>query len=506
MGTVLALVAYPITFLALYRPARFVSGQLGRALGGAGKMLSARWLPAAVVGLALGLWLVGWAAGLQARARARQRGCNVVIIGVDTLRADRCTLTSADKRDRDLTPNVRRLLASRGTVFTNAISQAPWTLPAFASIFTGLYPEEHGAEHLTSKLSASELTLAELLLEAGYRTMSVVSGRYVSSDVDMNQGFRVFDESQAANSTTSITSEQVTQRALRFLRAHHREPFLLFVHYFDPHYDFRDQPAFDFADHYAGWLRDEVQIEDHIDLLRYKRHLFAAREHAYIRDLYDEEIVYTDAHIGRVLAFLDQAKLWDSTLVIFVADHGEEFFQRGWIGHTITLYQELVHVPLVIATPSREASSVVTRPVETRWLFGTILDFVGLAPPSSLSSTPSLLAEVSAEETLVRSSTHPVRRVRDPGTSVGKRVWLTCLVGERWKLIKDHLTGRGMLFDLLSNPGETRDCSEDRPDLRGELEETLDSWDAQVREGAPTGPRPRVDAEQIRRLKSLGYL
>jgi arylsulfatase A-like enzyme len=495
------LLAGTAAYFVLFRPARILGRLLSGALERTSRASFLRFLPAAVLGLALALWVVAWMARLQARAQAAQRGRNVIVIAVDTVRADRVSLLSERERSRDLTPNIRSLLAARGTVFTNAVSQAPWTLPAFASIFTGLYPEQHGAQHLDGKLSAGNLTLAELLGEAGYHTYGVVSGDYAGKAVGMDQGFQDFDESQIP---AEISSEQVTDLALRFLERRHTGPFFLFAHYFDPHANYMDHPDIHFADSYAGWLRDEAQTQSQMQCVTMKRHLLGPSERTYVSDLYDEEIAYTDEHIGRLLRFLDEAQLWDSTLVVLVADHGEELLERGWIGHCVTLYDELVHVPLIIAAPPSAKTAVVERPVETRWLFPTILDFAGLSSASSRGSSRSLLADSPGGD--ARSSTYPVLRPGDLGTEGGKYVRLSCIVGDRWKLISDHITDRIMLFDRERDPGEVEDLSQKRPEVTARLEQSLAAWDTEVRQATSSQPSRQLDENELQQLRSLGYL
>jgi len=144
--------------------------------------------------------------------------------------------------------------------------------------------------------------------------------------------------------------------------------------------------------------------------------------------------------------------------------------------------------------------------VETRWLFGTVLDFLGLPDRTGQASCPSLLGDPSDAESLVRSSTRPVSHLGDHGTLAGKHVWLSCVFAEQWKLIKDHVTGRLTLFDLSSDPAESQDRAADRPAVTSELERRLDDWESELHGGAPAGPPPRVDPEQLRQLESLGYL
>jgi arylsulfatase A-like enzyme len=435
----------------------------------------------------------------------------VILIGIDTIRADRASLLSANERGRDLTPNLRRL-AERGTVFTNAIAQSSWTLPSFASMLTGMYPEQHGAEHLTSTLAPAQVTLAELLREAGYHTMSVVSCEYLNAASGMGQGFEVLDDSQVRGHR-AVTSREITDRAISQLESNGARPLFLFAHYFDPHFCYRDHQEFDFGDWYQGRLRDAVQNADQNAfcwLIGAIGPTFADRSRAtdedrrFLRDAYDEEVAFTDAQLGRLLDYIERRRLWDSTMVIAVGDHGEELLERNYSGHSTTLYREQIDVPLVIAAPGVR-HSVDPEPAEARAIFPTICDFLNVPARANATPANSLLAERDTGA-LGRSSTRPVAEPPRPGEFVPKYVWLTCATDGRWKLIKDHLRDRAALYDLRSDPGETRDCSADNQEQRRKLENALDELDARVELDRKTAGRTEADQEQKRRLKSLGYL
>ncbi len=480
-------------------PATALRGRIGRAL------------TASVLVLACGLCLAGMLSARAARAEARGRARNIILIGIDTLRADRATLLSPDEYARDLTPNLRNLLASRATVYSRAISQAPWTLPAFASIFTGLYPAEHGAEYRGSMLAPRQLTVAEILREAGFRTLGVSSGCYVTTAAGLSQGFETFDESQALGQR-AITSEEVTTRAIGLLRKHSDQPFFLFVHYFEPHWIYYDHEEYPYADGYDGWLREparQINQEDFREFIGalkpgFSKRWIAPEDLAFLNDLYDEDVAFMDSEMGRFLRFLDEAGLWENTLVIAVSDHGEEFLEHRNIGHQTTLYEELVHVPLAVADPFAPGARVDARTVETRRLFRTMLDFLEVSPPQGRVFAPSLASEADAR---ARSSNHTLAFGADGRIfRESKNVWWTSIQDGRWKLIKEHLRGRSVLFDLENDPGETRNCRDENPDWGRRLEGELDRLDSEVRGRAPRTRVPEASEEQKRRLKSLGYL
>jgi len=499
-------------YIWLKGPARAVHDRFGRPLGAIVLGRPGFVFTAVILGLTTVLWGTGVGARRRAQADARARGRNVIIIALDTVRADRFSLLSAHERDRDLTPNMRELVAERGTVFSRAISQAPWTLPAFASIYTGLYPAEHGADQRWLSLPASQLTLAEILREVGYRTIGVVSGPYVSKGPGMDQGYEFFDESQAVGHRT-ISSAEVTDRAIRFLGAHRDEPFFMFTHYFDPHWVYREHDGRSFADGYRGELRGPSQnltqneFYDHIRAI-WPQHgglSLDPDELQFLRDLYDGEIAFTDAEIGRLLRYIREAGLDESSLIVVVGDHGDEFLERGNLWHGKTVYQELVHVPLALVHPASRTRSLITQPVETRALFTTILEFLGVPAPRD-PRLPSALPPVgTVEEGPVRSATH----VRISPTAMFSRpadVWWTCIQDDRWKLMKEHRRNRALLYDLKSDPGETQSCAESNPQERQRLQQKLDEIDSRVRAEAPSSAMPEVDPAMRRQLRTLGYL
>lgn len=457
-------------------------------------------LGAFIVGLPLGLWVLTPVLARPTLSAANAK--NVVLIGIDTLRADRTTLLDPTVEGRSLTPNLRAL-ASRGTVFSSAVSQSSWTLPSFASILTGKYPQQHGAMFLTGTLRESEVTLPEVLREAGYATGAVVSHFYVDERHGFSQGFDRFRTDYDPMVRTLVNSERVTDLGLEFLDRHRDDDFFLFLHYFDPHYEWMNHAGWDFADSYSGWLR-----EDPMDIynLRAKRHLLETPEVDWLRALYDEEIAYTDAAIGRVLDYLREHRLLDSTAIIVVSDHGEEFLERGWLGHTITLNEEVVSVPLVAVLPGAGGDgTVVESTVETRSLFATVLDYLEIDDAQRPGA--SLLPLIRGETAPAGSDIAYASVWLPPDRSdVGKNVVMSAVRSGDWKLIVDHLRGRKHLYDLATDPGEAVDLSGERPAKLAELLTLLDDWVATMQEAGVDLPHLEPDDELREKLRSLGYL
>ncbi len=431
---------------------------------------------------------------------------NIVLIGIDTLRLDRTTLGESQGDARSYTPRLQEL-ARRGTVFDNAISQAPWTLPAFSSIMTGLYPHQHGAVSLFGKLRDAETTIAEVLREHGYATAAVVSHIYVDAAHGFAQGFDHFDEACSLGHD-AITAGAVTDRAIAAVDRQGDRPFFMFVHYFDPHSEFKDHTDWAYADHYHGWLNGP---QNDLRNLRNKRHLLEQDDIDYISDLYDEEVAYTDREIGRLLDHLEFAGFDDNTIIVVTADHGEELMDRGWIGHTISLFDELIRVPLLVVEPgSAPARRSIAATVETRALFPTILEWAAVAPP--MESGPSLIPRLAPANPHAQADAVVLNRayssvwLPDAELKTGKRVRLLSLRTDTWKLVQDHTKERTFLFDLANDPDERIDVSTAHPERVDTLLADLSAWWGGSADRAIVAPSSQPSRADMERLRALGYV
>ncbi len=438
-----------------------------------------------------------------AQVKSAPSAPNVIVIGIDTLRADHVAFLGPLANGRDTTPNLRQL-AERGTVFTGAIAQAPWTMASFGSIFTGKYPFEHGAISKEGELRKSEVTLAEVLREAGYDTGAVVSHVFVSDNQGFSQGYDFFDKSNVKGED-DITSEGVTNCALGWLKRKRTKPFFLFTHYFDPHYEYRDHPESTYADGYDGWLKKELQIQN----VRHKRHWLADVEKKWLVDLYDEEIVHTDREIGRMLDHLAKTGADKNTWIVVVGDHGEEFFEHGWIGHSITLFDEVLHVPLLIVPPVGGAhEKIIDEQVETRSVFATALDAAGVKwdvhnlGPSLLSFVNGAKKDATERERIAYSCVW----TPDAKVDTGLRAQIFSLRTPRWKLIWDQARGVKELFDLQKDPGELTDVSQLESTEFSRLFALLQSWSDDQKKQLPKIPYRKITGAEAVRLHELGYM
>jgi len=431
---------------------------------------------------------------------------NVIVLGIDTLRADATSLNGMSIGGHDTTPNLRAL-ADRGVNFANAVSQAPWTLPSFGSMLTGKYPLEHGAFLITGKMRAKETTLAEVLREAGYDTIGVTSHIYVDNRHGLDQGFTHFDCSNALGHD-AVTSQAVTDLAIDALSKRGEQPFFLFAHYFDAHYEFLHHEGWDWSSGYDGWLTRQNNFENILKI----RHLLGPEEKAWLEALYEEEIAYLDSQIGRLLEWLRAEGLDQNTLIVVAGDHGEEFFERNNFGHTISLQQELVHVPLIVAGPGIEPlkSKAV---VETRAIFGTVLDqldvdFGASAREASLvrTATRERAGELGPDGATPNGPAYSIVWLTDTPLNWGKHIQASSARAGRWKLIHDVTRQRWQLFDLENDPGELvnrwDELSEQHKDLQAELEE----WTRHQSKNGVGEKRVQNDPRTEAMLKELGYM
>jgi arylsulfatase A-like enzyme len=310
--------------------------------------------------------------------RDRGRHPSVVWIVLDTVRAD---YLGCYGHDRPTSPRIDAF-ARRSLLFERAVSPASWTLPAMASMLTGLYGESHGVLHTEQRLDGRFTSVVELFASAGYTTGAVVSGTFTDSFWGFDQGFDEYDDlgmvvdDEDGGSTAvaamerrahrRITSPEVTERALAFLERHLDKRFFLLAHYFDPHQDFVVHPGLTerFGPRPAASTDFGGQDPDPARTAR-------------LRADYEGEIAFTDEHLGRLLARLEASPFQGEVVIVISADHGEEFYERQWLGHGNSLFNELVHVPLILhvpgVSPRRSAE-----PVSTLDLAPTLLELCGL--------------------------------------------------------------------------------------------------------------------------------
>lgn len=425
-------------------------------------------LPVAIGGglAALGLVLAG--CGLFESAPE-----NVLLVSVDTLRQDHvgCYGYRIVK-----TPNIDRL-SEEGFTFDDAIASIPLTLPSHVSVLTGLYPISHGVrDNSKFRLALEFETLAEVLRQNGYHTGAIVGSFVLNSRYGLDQGFDYYDDDMTGGSQASAfmfperTADAVTESAIEWLKKA-RRPFFAFVHYYDPHMPYEPPRR------YAAAYPDRP---------------------------YDGEIEFTDAEIGRLLAYLETSDLMENTIIIFISDHGEGLGDHEEEAHGILVYESTLRVPLIIRLPetsdlSRRADTPVRIPdsVELVDIYPTVLDLVDIDAGSGedgrslvpLITGGSLPPDVAYFESLYPYFSYRWSQLR------GVRL-------SKWKYI---LAPREELYDVSEDPGELRNLMEAQPETATQMRVAL----ARLleRERSPSeASEVTMSAEEVRKLRALGYV
>jgi len=311
---------------------------------------------------------------------------NIVLISIDSLRADRLGCYG---NARPVSPTIDRLAAT-GLRFTDAVATSPWTLPSHMSMLTGLDALEHGVQTELDRLPQGVATVAEVLREHGYQTAGIVSETLVGRTFGFARGFDTFDDTTAVAAMSALDEETapvVTDLALRQLDGFAAAPFFLFLHYWDVHYDYLAPEPYRtmFDTEYAG----TVDARDFIHNESINAHM-PARDVEHLLALYDGEIRWVDDHLAQVVARLESSAQTDETVLIITSDHGDEFFEHGGKGHGITLYREVMQVPLIISGAG-VANDTVAAPVSLVDIAATIYDLAGVDPSAKPRSSRSLL-------------------------------------------------------------------------------------------------------------------
>jgi arylsulfatase A-like enzyme len=384
---------------------------------------------------------------------------NVLLISVDTLRADHLGIYGYP---RPTSPTIDGL-GNSGVVFEKALTTAPWTLPSHVSLLTGLYPAFHGVQDDGTKLAAEVPTLAEAFKGLGYHTLAVVSHVYVSSEFGLDRGFDSFDDSLIAGGAKNPIAEVVVDHFLDAMSEVPEGRFFAFVHLFDPHWSYTaPEPFFKrFAEpSYRG------PIDGSIEALTPFFPPNQAMQPADLRqaiDLYDGEIAYTDAQIARLLEELRNRGRLENTVILFTADHGEEFKEHGQLGHGKTLFHEMMRIPLVVTghpvfppgTRRRDVVSLID-------VAPTLLHLAGGEAMPGVQGM-SLVEERPTEEIVFGESLR-----------FGMDMRMAYMGND--KLIH-HLVGdQRAYFDLATDPGERRRMKEDP--TRGTLTSALADFTA----------------------------
>lgn len=403
-------------------------------------------------------------AGILVRVAWHRPPSNLLVVTIDTLRADHVGAWGYAGAE---TPALDRLAAG-GVRFASAQAAVPLTGPSHTTIFTGLYPPEHGVrDNVAFSLDPRHATLAALLKARGYGTAAFVAAYPVAKDFGLGQGFdeyhENFHEIPVAGQGAERPGNEVADEAIGWLRRA-KGPFFAWVHLYDPHAPYT--PPFHYRERFAGRL-------------------------------YDGEIAFADAQLGRILQALQAAGHGGDTVLVVMADHGESLGEHEEQTHAILIYESTLHIPLVFAGPGIPKGRVVEQRVSAVDVLPTVLGLLDVPVPARLMGRNLRAAFESGRlpaETLYAESLFGRLNCR----------WssLRAVTVGDWKLVQG---ARAELFDLSSDPGERRDRSAEDPERVKRLSDLLRVAVARM---APSGDAARtvaISPEQEERLRSLGY-
>ena len=432
------------------------------------------------------------------------KGWNVVILSIDTLRADR--LGAYGYKTRPTSPRLDAQLAS-GITFESAMAPRSATWPSLASLLTGLYPSGHGVQENGYGFPDDLPTLPKILQGAGYRT-----GAFLSNMCKANhQGWDAFACSGGQDGKTIRRALDWTNALAAEGSAETDKPFFLWVHLFGahgPYYNGGDLAARELDPGYQGplgtkkWQLDQVMAQ---------RTPLGPRDLQHLNALYDAAVIGSDRLAGELLDQLRAAGKLDRTLVVVTADHGEELYQHNeYLYHSCSVYQTTLHIPLGISAPGLiPAGGRVPQTVEMIDVAPTLLALLGLPPLQEVHGKP-----------LVRTMERPGEGGAGPPaySEYGDTRLRTVLAGD-WKLVHNpdgiepvcipgapmpHFPiGKVELYDLASDPGETRNLAAAQAARVAELTRLLDQRFSGLRRRG----NPQAVPEELRKeLEALGYV
>lgn len=453
---------------------------------------------------------------------------DVVLFLIDTLRAD---WTEPGGFEGATTPHMLAL-AEEAVVFEEAHSPAPWTLPSVVSIFTGRHLAEHNVSREAFKLSTSIPTLTELLADYGYRTGSYYRNPFAGPVSGLDRAFEecVHTKQNASGATLDKFFDGVTSR-----------PYFLYVHNAEPHDPHQARKKFrkhferveqKFLKEYGELVLNYRQAT-RIDYAAKPRRPLGTTDNTQeqsasmarltellpeIENIYSASVRDADDHLGSVIAKIKERGRWDNTLFILLADHGEEMADHGGWQHDQSLYQELIHVPLIVHLPQGEHAGLrVSTPVSLVDILSTVLDVTacppGEADPSGTSLLP--LIEVASsgggspeDQPLLLAIRQNQRKYYRPYKESRGDVNVAVRQG-KWKAIFDVEPDRVQLFDLEADPGEQHDLASEHAELANELKAFAARRYGELLERsvmAGEGGLDRQSAATLQALRDLGYV
>jgi arylsulfatase A-like enzyme len=451
---------------------------------------------------------------LVSSCKTTSRPPNVVLVVIDTARADHF---SSYGYPRPTTPHLDAF-AREAIRFERAYSVSCWTVPAHASMFTGLYPATHWAGQTNVWLDDRFTTIAELLRARGYATADFSGNPWVSPTTNLVQGFDVVETMTGRPdlAPTGAKPHPTNKLIADWLgRRPTDRPFFLFVNYLEPHAPYQPPKQFE-ARFLPGGLSDAERAAALVPwtdwyLGRAGLTPAAAAERT---ALYDGEIAYADEIVSDLLEELRRAKVYDDSLIIIASDHGENLGEHGHLTHVFALYEPTARVPLLVRLPgAARGGSVRTDPVQLVDLFSTIASFAGIPIDDPEVVGRDLLGAPSPPDRPILTEfdfpLHTLERFtpeeRTSAALAPIRRSLRALIVGRYKLIAGS-DGKRELYDIASDPSESRNLREENPRQATSLEAQADELAARFAAPRPSPHSAPLDPATEERLRELGYV
>ena len=461
---------------------------------------------------------------------------NVLLVTIDTLRADRMSCYGAP---RETSPRMDEI-AREGTLFENAYAQRNSTWASLATIMTSLYPVQHGVRHNGLMLDNKYLTVAEILQQKGYVCVAVYANAVTQNWEGFQFRYPIFEDP---------VDHRATQAALKWLDAHGERKFFMWLHYFAPHADYSPPPEFNrFTDPaYQGPVDGSKRSLTDAMLKRFEP---SPKDLEQLVGLYDGEIAFVDAEVGKVVDKLRALGIYDKTLTMISSDHGEELYEHdAYIGHDASPYDHALRVPLIVRLPNVvPAGKVDATLVQHLGIAPTILDIVGVPVPAEFvgkSLVPvfkgetvdygASIAEIRDRMLMIRTPQYKyifnpgstkLRKLNEgrtqqagldgnPGAIDGaaptdvEAMPAGDTAGVESKLLYMQ-TKDQELYDVSADPGEKDELSAQKPEVVEQLKKELDAFQAKYEwklgNAVEEQVQKEVDPETKEQLKNLGYV
>ena len=446
----------------------------------------------------LSIMLLVALAGAAILAYRTSEGINVILITVDTLRADHL---GAYGYPRDTSPNLDAF-AKESILFLKAFSQSSETNPSLSSLMTSYLPTETRVLNNRFALQDGAVTLAELLRTRGYRTGAVVSNFSLRQGSGFEQGFDAYDDKVTDRHQTEWEglerfAPNTTKAALRWLEANGGSKFFLWVHYMDPHYPYLPPPPYNtmFTDAPLGedkWLPFNEEGTG-LGGIHSAAQLGERHELQFYVSQYDGEVRFFDQYLGELLQTIRAKGLMKNTLVILAADHGEGMGEHNYyFAHHEFLYQSVIHVPLLVRFPDqRLGGHSMSYPVANTDIVPTVLETLGMDVPNTMRGR-NLLSP--GDRNIYAMASYRRRKS-------------ALIAGDR-KLIED--ADRTQFYDLARDASEQRNLAETDPDgdftAAAKLKQRLAELENEDRLALGVPGEWNIDEGSTRKLKALGYV